>query len=65
MDREYWRKLHELLDDMVTAGMIGIADMRLLYFADSVDDAIAKVERAVGRFAVVRGPLPSKILNEA
>jgi uncharacterized protein (TIGR00730 family) len=65
MDKAYWRNLQELLDDMMKAGTISSADLRLLYYADSVDDAMDRIEAAVGRFAVGRGPLPSRILGEA
>jgi uncharacterized protein (TIGR00730 family) len=65
MDSAYWRNLQELLDDMVKAGTISPADLRLLYYADSVDDAIDKVATAVGKFAVGRGPSPLRILREA
>jgi len=65
MDRAYWRNLQELLDDMVKAGTISNADIGLLYYADSVDDAMDKIAAAIQKFGVLRAPTPSKILREA
>jgi uncharacterized protein (TIGR00730 family) len=39
MDSAYWRNLQELLGDMLKAGTVSPADLRLLYYADTVDDA--------------------------
>jgi hypothetical protein len=64
MDSAYWRNLQELLGDMLKAGTIGAADLRLLYYADSADDAMAKIAIAVSKFGLSRRPAPSKILRE-
>lgn len=64
MDKAYWRNLQELLDDMVKAGTISAEDLRFLYYADSIDDAIEKIATATQKFRVVRWPTPSKILGE-
>jgi hypothetical protein len=64
MDRAYWRNLQELLDDMLKAGTVSAFDLRLLYYADSVEEAAEKVATAIARFGLLRRPAPSKILRE-
>jgi hypothetical protein len=64
MDRAYWRNLQELLDDMLKAGTVSASDLRLLYYADSVEEAAEKVATAIARFKLLRRPAPSKILRE-
>jgi uncharacterized protein (TIGR00730 family) len=64
MDRAYWHNLQELLNDMLKAGTISADDLRLLYYADSVDDAIDKIATVISRFGFLRRPAPSKILGE-
>ena len=65
LDGVYWRNLQELLDDMLKAGTISKSDLRLLYYADSVEDAVRKISDAVEKFGVLPRPGPSKILREA
>jgi hypothetical protein len=64
MDNTYWRNLQELLDDMLKAGTVNAKDLRLLYYADSVDEAIVRITTAVEKFGVFHRPVPSKILRE-
>jgi uncharacterized protein (TIGR00730 family) len=64
MDRVYWHNLQELLNDMLKAGTISADDLRLLYYADSVDDAMNKIATVISRFGFLRRPAPSKILGE-
>ena len=65
MGVSYWRKLREMLDAMVREGTINAADLDLLCFTDSVDDATAHIrKRIAGRFAP-RAPIsPLRILGE-
>jgi uncharacterized protein (TIGR00730 family) len=67
MGRSHWRSLLQLLDDMVDAGTIDRADLRLFFATDDVDEALHHIEAcAVGRFGLIRGraPRPSKLLGE-
>ncbi|MBC6605889.1 TIGR00730 family Rossman fold protein [Hymenobacter sp. BT188] len=55
--RDYWQPLLELLAQMEEHGMIAPADMRLLTFTDSVEEALAHIEHhAVVKFKL----LPSR-----
>ena len=65
MDSAYWRKLQELVAGMLKAGTISESDVRLLYFADTVEEAIARIDGAVQKFGIPRHPSPSRILGEA
>jgi uncharacterized protein (TIGR00730 family) len=65
MDKVYWRHLQYLLNDMLKAGTIDATDLRLLCFADSVDEAIDRVATAIIKCGVMRRPGPSRILREA
>jgi uncharacterized protein (TIGR00730 family) len=61
---EYWRPLTDLLAQMAAAGAMAAADRRLLFATDSVDDAIAYLERnAIDRFKL-RAPRPSRWFGE-
>jgi uncharacterized protein (TIGR00730 family) len=64
MDGAFWRNLQELLDDMLKAGTVSASDLRLLYYADCVEDAMAKIATAITKFGLLRRPAPSKILGE-
>ena len=64
MDRVYWRNLQELLEDMLRAGTINERDLRLLHYADTVDEAIGKISAATTKLGVLRRPAPSRILGE-
>ena len=61
----YWEPLVELLKRMVTAGTIGAEDLNLLTVTDSVDEAMAHIQKyAVEKFGLRRRPKRSKILGE-
>ena len=65
--REYWKPLFDLLHEMVRVGTIAPGDLDLLLMTDSVDDAMAHIERhAIERFGLVRRPPPrrSRMLGE-
>jgi uncharacterized protein (TIGR00730 family) len=64
MDGAYWRNLRELLDDMLKAGTINSSDLRLLHYADSVEESMCRITQAIRKFGVPARPVPSKILRE-
>lgn len=65
MCREYWRPLERLMKRMVRAGTIDSADLDLLLMTDSVDDAMAHIQKhAVQQFGLRAVPTPSRILRE-
>jgi uncharacterized protein (TIGR00730 family) len=65
--REYWRRLFELLSDMVRLGTIAAKDLDLLLLTDSPEEAMAHIEKhAIERFGLVRrsAPRESRMLGE-
>jgi uncharacterized protein (TIGR00730 family) len=65
--KDYWRPLVNFLDEMVESGTIDAADMELFLFTDSVDDAMAHIQKhAVEKFGLVQNRLQprSRILHE-
>ena len=66
MGLDYWAKMREFLDDMVEAGTISAGDLDLLCFTDSLEEAMAHIQKhAMGRFGL-RGPIsPIRILGES
>ena len=65
--KDYWRPLQNLLNEMVRVGTIDARDLDLLLFTDSVDEAMALIQKyAVDQFGLVRKKLPrrSRILGE-
>jgi uncharacterized protein (TIGR00730 family) len=65
--KDYWRPLVEFLDEMVRVGTIAREDMQLLLFTDSVEDAMAHIEKhAIEEFHLVRRRIPrrSRVLGE-
>ncbi len=62
MGTDYWRELISLLEKMARLGMIGAADLSLVYVTDSVEEAIehirAKAIEPFGLKRVVRRNLP-------
>ena len=59
LGKDYWKNLFELLDQMVRDGTIDEADLHLLLFTDSVDEAMAHIEKhAVEQFGLVRREMP-------
>jgi uncharacterized protein (TIGR00730 family) len=66
-NKDYWRPLVEFLNEMVEAGTIGREDLDLLLFTDSVDEAMAHIQKhAVEQFGLVRRAIPrrSRFLGE-
>jgi uncharacterized protein (TIGR00730 family) len=63
---EYWHDMRELLEHMAELGTIDRSDLDLLIFTDSVEEAVAHIERhAVERFGLVRrAPRKSRLLGE-
>jgi hypothetical protein len=60
--KDYWRSLRALLDEMVGAGTIARADLDLLLFTDSMDEAMAHIEKhAIEQFGLARR---SRMLGE-
>ena len=65
MCKEYWRPLEAFLKHMVEIGTISASDLNLLLLTDSVDEAMAHIQKhAVQRFGLKRVPRPSKLLRE-
>ena len=65
MGRAYWKPLTTLLDRLAENGAIDAGDLGMVFATDSVDDAIAHLERnAVDRFAL-RAPRPSRWFGES
>jgi len=66
MDTAYWAPLLDMFRKMETEGTTSPHDMDLMLVTDSVDDAMAHLERnAVERFRLTRlGPTPSVLLGE-
>jgi len=57
MGRDYYAPLIAFFDDMVKAGTISEADLRLFMITDSVDEAMAHIEQhAVQKFGLQRAP---------
>lgn len=67
MGKDYWRPLVDFLKAMVGVGTIDAADLKLLLFTDSVDEAMEHIQKhAVEQFGLVRHRMPrqSRILGE-
>ena len=63
--KEYWRPLMDLLHEMVGAGTIDRADLNLLLFTDSVDEAMDHIQKhAIEQFGLVRKRVRSRLLRE-
>jgi hypothetical protein len=62
---EFWAHLRELVDGMLKAGTISAADVRLLHYTDSVEEAAAFIAAAVEEFGIVSPPNPLRILGES
>ena len=57
--KEYWAPLVALMEEMVEVGTISRDDLDLLLFTDSVDEAMAHIEKyAIEQFGLVRRKLP-------
>jgi predicted Rossmann-fold nucleotide-binding protein len=64
MGREYYAKLQELLSEMLRAGTINAADMRYLFYTDSVEELADYIAATVPKFGVIPRPSPFRILRE-
>ncbi len=65
MGTSFWKNLREMMDEMVRVGTISPGDLDLVCFTDSVDDAVAHIERyALGRFDLRARISPWRILGE-
>ena len=64
--KDYWRPLVEFLNEMVEVGTIDRKDTDLFLFTDSVDDAMAHIQKhAIEEFGLKRkGPHRSRFLRE-
>jgi uncharacterized protein (TIGR00730 family) len=61
MGKDYYLPLIEFLKDMVAAGTISPTDMDLLMVTDSVEEAMAHIEKfAITQFKLVRRPWTNK-----
>ncbi|MDQ6891625.1 MAG: TIGR00730 family Rossman fold protein [Acidobacteriota bacterium] len=57
--KEYWAPLVALMEEMVRVGTISPTDLDLLLFTDSVDEAMAHIEKhAIQQFGLIRHKLP-------
>ncbi|HET7219224.1 MAG TPA: TIGR00730 family Rossman fold protein [Vicinamibacterales bacterium] len=63
----YWRPLVEFLERMIVAGTIHARDIELLHVTDSLDEAIAHLDRCAEDFGLRRRriPAPSRWLGES
>jgi uncharacterized protein (TIGR00730 family) len=67
MGKDYWLPMMEFLEKMVTEKTISPTDLDLLLLTDSVDEAMAHIQKyAVEKFGLRRSKIPrrSKILGE-
>ena len=65
MGEEYWHPLVDLLKRMVEAGTISPADLDLVMVTDSVDEAMAHVQKhAIEKFGLRKAPKRSLVLAE-
>ncbi len=65
--KDYWKPLFDLLSGMVRVGTIGPRDLDLLLLTDSVDEAMAHIQKySIERFGLVRQKMPrqSRVLGE-
>ncbi|HEX5734441.1 MAG TPA: TIGR00730 family Rossman fold protein [Blastocatellia bacterium] len=66
MGKDYYAPLIEFLNRMAAAGTIDVADLDLLLVTDSVDEAMAHIQKyAIEAFGLKRVPRRSKILGES
>ena len=65
MGKEYYAPMIDFLKRMVAAGTIDVADLDLLLVTDSVDEAMAHIQKhAIEAFGLKRVPRPSRVLGE-
>jgi len=59
--RHYWQPLRELLTRLQAQGMVAPADLRLLTYTDSVEEALAHIEQyAVVKYQLAARPRPRR-----
>jgi uncharacterized protein (TIGR00730 family) len=65
MGEEYWQPLVDLLKRMVETGTISASDLDLVMVTDSVDEAMAHVQKhAIEKFGLRKAPKRSMVLAE-
>jgi len=64
MDRTYWAPFTQMLQTMVTAGTISPGDLDLMLVTDSVDEAVAHIDRVAVKSFGLRRARPSRWLGE-
>lgn len=65
MGRDYYQPMMDFLEKMVRAQTISEADLKLLMLTDSIDEAMAHIEKhAVEKFKLKRRPKPMRMLGE-
>jgi uncharacterized protein (TIGR00730 family) len=61
MGTDYWKELIGFIDKMAHHGMIAAADLKLIYWTDSVEEAIAHIEsKAIEPFGLKRVARPRR-----
>jgi uncharacterized protein (TIGR00730 family) len=66
MGVEYWQPLIEMLKRMVDATTISPEDLNLVKLTDSIDEAMAHIQKhAIEKFGLRRAPKRSRLLGEA
>jgi uncharacterized protein (TIGR00730 family) len=61
MGTAYWKELIDFIEKMARIGMIADADLRLIYWTDSVDEAIAHIQsKAIEPFGLKRIARPRR-----
>jgi predicted Rossmann-fold nucleotide-binding protein len=66
MGVEYWQPLIDLLKRMVDARTISPEDLNLVKLTDSIDEAMAHIQKhAIEKFGLRRAPKRSRLLGEA
>jgi uncharacterized protein (TIGR00730 family) len=61
MGKDYWLPMMEFLEKMVTEKTISPTDLNLLLLTDSVDEAMAHIQKyAVEKFGLRRGKMPKR-----
>ena len=66
MGVEYWQPLLDLLKRMVAATTISAEDLNLVMVTDSIDEAMAHIQKhAIEKFGLRPSPKRSKLLGEA
>lgn len=65
MGKEYYYELYDFLEEMVRQGTISPEDLNLLMLTDSIDEAMAHIEKhAIQKFKLKRVPKPIRVLGE-